>query len=140
MVKPSETPNTAPKASKLSLAGAATSKKNFCRDKSLVATNTCLSRQNTCLSRQNTTFVATKVCLSRSVATKVLLRQAYFVATKDVFCRDKHMFKHVFVATKMIQNSINNFLLLFPLVTISKLQNNNRKLNLTRLDVLGHHL
>ena len=31
------------------------------------------------------------------VATKVLLRQAYFVATKDVFCRDKY----VFVATKV---------------------------------------
>ena len=52
MVKPSETPNTAPKASKLSLAGAATS--------------------------------------------------IIFVATKDVFCRDKHMFKLVFVATKII--------------------------------------
>ena len=50
-------------------------------------------------------FVATKLCLSRqiSVVTKVVSRQTYsdatkhtFVATKDVFCRDKHDF---FVAT-----------------------------------------
>ena len=42
-------------------------KYNFCRDKSFVATNTCLSRENT-------SFVATKVCLSR-----------------QNFCRDKHI-------------------------------------------------
>ena len=77
-----------------------------------------LSRQT----RQNTSFVATKVCLSRFfyfklykhmlylspnnsfVATNIILsRQKFcrnkhiFVATKDLFCRDK-----AFVATKIV--------------------------------------
>ena len=62
------------------------------------------------LSRQNTSFVATKVCLSRQnqvlagaatsiifVATKVIATNT-FVATKHVFCRDKSMF----LATKLL--------------------------------------
>ena len=59
----------------LAIVGGSCHKYNFCRDKSVVATNMCLSRQNP-------SFVATNIILSR---------QAYF-------CRDKHMF----VATKMI--------------------------------------
>ena len=89
----------------------------FCRDKSmLVAAKLCLTRQNIvvatniCCDIHN--FVATKVLsgqayktclLSRQkhacqLVTKRLARQAYFVATKDVFCRGKH----IFVATKSI--------------------------------------
>ena len=66
----------------------------FCRDKhttSFVPTKVCLSRQNfvstnTCLLQQ--IFVATRTCLPRQifVATKVL---STFVATNDVFCREK---------------------------------------------------
>ena len=74
------------------LAGAATCINHFCRDKRFVATNTCLSRQNT-------SFVPTKVYLSRQtrvccdkynfVATKVLSRQAY---KQKYACRDQHVF------------------------------------------------
>ena len=46
-----------------------------------------------CLSRQNTSFVATKVCLSRQ---NHVCRDKRFVVTN--ICRDKH----VFVATKVI--------------------------------------
>ena len=65
----------------LGIIGGNCHKYHFCRDKSLVVTNTCLSRQST-------SFVATKECL---------------------FCRDKHVFichdillffLQVFVATK----------------------------------------
>ena len=59
------------------------------------------------LSRQKTSFVATKVCLSRQNCVcrdKYLLQQTrvcrdrhFFVSTKDVFCRDK-----TFVAAKII--------------------------------------
>ena len=66
---------------RLSSVGTATSKflsrQDFCRDKSFVATNTCLKGER-------------KKYFCRDKHT--------FVATKDVFCRDKH----VFVATKMI--------------------------------------
>ena len=85
---------------------------------------------NTCLLRQNTSFVATKVrlscqkfwhdkrvfvmtnicCNKSSVTTKnSLLQQMFchskhtFVATKDVFCRDKHVcHSRTFVATKTL--------------------------------------
>ena len=59
---------------RVSMAGAAASI-NF------VATNTT----DTCLSRQNTSFVSTKVCLSRQ--NYVLSRQ-----TREMFCCDKHNF------------------------------------------------
>ena len=59
------------------------------------------------LSRQSTSFIATKLGLSRQ---NVLSRRT-FVATKQRFCLDKHTFvatkdvvcrgKHVFVATKV---------------------------------------
>ena len=65
-------------ACRLSLAGAAASIVSF------VPTKVCLSQQ--LLSQQ--IFVATNIILSR---------QAYFVGTKDVFYRDKH----VFVPTKV---------------------------------------
>ena len=79
-------------------------RQNFCRDK-----NTCLSRQNTSFGREKSMLLATK-CLSRQtrvylswqkfwkdkqfcrdkrfVATNIHM----FVATKDVICRDKHVF------------------------------------------------
>ena len=75
----------------LSISGGSCHKYHFCRD--------------TCLSRQNTSFVATKVCLSRQnfcrnkhifVATKLLSRQKY--------CHDKLTFVTTntsFVATKV---------------------------------------
>ena len=76
------------------------------------ATNTCLSGQNTSLkllSRQTyLSFVATSLLLSRQntcllrqifVATKIFCcDKNNFVATRDGFCRDKH----VFVTTKRI--------------------------------------
>ena len=57
--------------------GGSCHKYNFCRDKSIVATITCLSRQDT-------SFVATKVCLPRKM-----------------FCRDKH----VSINTAYIRNT-----------------------------------
>ena len=57
-------------------------KHHFCRDKSLVARNTCLLRQ-ACVCHDKARLVA---CLSRQ---KLCLDQHTFVATKDVFCRDK---------------------------------------------------
>ena len=88
----------------------------FCRDKSMLVVTNVLPRKttthlllrqtfaatNTILSRQNTSFVATKICLSRQnrcrdkhvfVATKVLSRQAYFCRTNTCdkhVCRDKN--------------------------------------------------
>ena len=52
-------------------------------DRTFVATNTCLSRQ---------IFVRTKVFFATNINCTYT-----FIATKDVFCRDKH----VFVATKL---------------------------------------
>ena len=59
------------------------------------------------LSRQNTSFVVTKVCLSRQksvfifVTTKLLLRQI-FVATNTFLSQQKFCYdKHIFVATKV---------------------------------------
>ena len=90
-----------------------------CRDKTRL-----LSRQK--YACRGKIFVATKLCLLRQICfiktsvatTKHLSRQQNFsrdktkyfccdkytsVATKDMFCRNKHTFvKHVFVATKMI--------------------------------------
>ena len=77
-------------------------KYNFCRDNSFGT--------NTCLSRQNTSFVATKV---RLFATKLLTSDLHnFVATKDLFCCEKHVFvlslphsvccDNYFVATNII--------------------------------------
>ena len=94
------------------ITGGSCHKYHSCRDKSMLAStnivtkNTCLSRKSILLSRQKTclkgdkTFVATNVLLS-FVATNVLLSFVAtnipaFVATKDVFCRDRH----VFVTTK----------------------------------------
>ena len=51
-------------------------KYHFCRDIHFGTTNTCLSRQ-------------TKVCLSRYFFIFFCLDKHIFVATKDVFCRDK---------------------------------------------------
>ena len=77
--------------------------KYFCRDKTFVATSTCIR-----LSRQQTCFVPTNTCLSRqnyvcrykylSQKTRVCRDMHTFVATKDVICCDEH----VFVATKII--------------------------------------
>ena len=105
----------------LSVIGGSCYKYHFCCDKRFVATDTCLSRQNTSfvatkvcrdksfiakeLSRQNIfcrdrTFVTTNICREKHnfVSVKVLSRQAYFcrdkhvfLATKQVFCRDKSM-------------------------------------------------
>ena len=84
-------------------------KYHFCRDKSFVSTNTCLTRQNT-------SFVATKVCLPRQnvcrvkilfVATKdrYLSRQkTCFVATNKRVCRDTIMF----VATNVAAGPAND--------------------------------
>ena len=79
----------------------------FCRDKhTFVATSILLSRQkpcfvatNTCLSRQK--LVETKhyyVCRNKYLSRQKFCRYKHtFVATKDVFCGDKHEFvdKHV---------------------------------------------
>ena len=46
-----------------SIMGESCHKYHFCRDKSFVSTNTCLSRQRFCLDKH--VFVATKVSLSR---------------------------------------------------------------------------
>ena len=85
-------------------------KKYACRDKIMfVATKGCLSFS---LSRQNTSFIATKLCKYHFyrdkhvfVATKVCPDKHNFVATKDVFCRDKHILSRqtkTFVVSKMI--------------------------------------
>ena len=79
----------------------------LCRDKSMFAATERLSRQKLCLSRQNIfvatkllscqIFVATNTCLSR----QMFCRDKHtFVATKDVFCRNKSKF--MFVATKVL--------------------------------------
>ena len=65
-------------------------KYNFCRDKntSFVATKVCLFRRNFChiLSRQ-------KFCRDKYWSRQRFCRNKYtFVATNDVFCRDKHVF------------------------------------------------
>ena len=96
-----------------SIVGWSCHKYRFCRDKSFVATNTCLSRQNT-------SFVGTKVCMSRQnfrpdkhvfVATNIILsRQAYF-------CRDKH----VFVATKVCLGLSRQKLYLWQLPPVIRL-------------------
>ena len=86
-------------------------KYNFCRDKSFVRTNTCLSRQNMyfvptklCLLQQNIcrdkhNFVATSLPLSRQTRVcrnKYLSRQTYlcrdksFLSRQAYFCRDKN--------------------------------------------------
>ena len=85
----------------LSLARAVTSI-FFCRDKRFVVTNTCLWPQIYVCNVKNTSFVATKVCLSRDKTIKLCrnkrcdlsrlkfcLDKHTFVATKDEFCRDK---------------------------------------------------
>ena len=56
-------------------------KYHFCRNKSFVTTNICLSLQ------KNTSFVATKACLLRKifVTTNTCLSQQIFVAT-NIFC------------------------------------------------------
>ena len=67
------------------------------------ATSIIFVATNMCLSWQNTSFVVTKVCLSQQ-------NYVYtFVATKDVFCCDKHVFvatnicwQNFFVVTKTI--------------------------------------
>ena len=76
--------------------------KYACRDKTFRATNTCLSRRifvsTKVLSRQNT-FCRDKL---NFVSTKLSSRKHTFDATKDVFCRDKHVCDKTFVAAKMI--------------------------------------
>ena len=72
----------------------------FCRDKSSVTTNTCLSRQNT-------SFVVTKVSLSRQkyvFATKVSLSRQKYV------CRDRSMF----VATSILLSRQKGYLRQLP--------------------------
>ena len=75
----------------------------FCREKSMLVVTKVLSRKyyvsrdKIFLSRQifvatSINFVDTSILLSRQT------QNTYFVPTKDVFCRDKH----IFVATKMI--------------------------------------
>ena len=74
------------------ITGRSCHKYHFCHDKHMFVTT------NMCSSQQNTSFVTTKVCLSR----KLLLRQNYVcrdkylswqqILTKDVFCQDKHVF------------------------------------------------
>ena len=66
-----------------------------------------------CLSRQNTSFVATKYACRNKTFVATERDKHTFVATKVVFCRDRHVFcrdKHVFVATKLL--SRQNFFLL----------------------------
>ena len=86
-------------------------KYHFCRDKSFVVTNMHSSWQNT-------SFVATKVCLSRQTrvchdrylcCNKILSWQKYFVMTNNSvtkkFCCSKHTFvvtKDVFVTTELL--------------------------------------
>ena len=78
----------------LAIIGGCCHKYNFCRDKSFVTTNKCLSQQITsfvaifvatkvlsrqtkfCHDKQITSFVATELCLSQ----------------QDALCRDKHVF------------------------------------------------
>ena len=94
----------------------------------LAATKLCLLSQNifvetyfvatnSCLARQNMSLIATKVCLPRQNVCRdfFLSRQTQFcrtllhtlqkhtfVSTKDVFCRDEHVFVDVFVARKVL--------------------------------------
>ena len=78
-------------------------KTHFCSDKTFNATNIILLRQNVChvFCDDEIMLVATKLIFCRDkhnfAATNVLSRQEYFFATKVVFCRGKH----VFVATKV---------------------------------------
>ena len=86
----------------------AATKHVFCLDKSMFVATFCCDKltfvaTNTCLPRRNTSFVVSKVCLSRH-----LLRQTYFcrdkhvyAATKHVFCRDKSMFVATFCCDKL---------------------------------------
>ena len=60
------------------------------KKKKMVATKLCLSRQILFCVCRNKSFVASSIHLSR--------QETCFVATRDVFCRDKH----VFVAPKLI--------------------------------------
>ena len=69
--------------------GGSCHKYNFCRDKSFVAIKHVFAATNTCLLRQNTSFVATKLCLSRQKYV-----HAFFIFLSGN--------KHTFVATKMI--------------------------------------
>ena len=84
-----------PRKKAITITGGSCHKYHFCRDKSFVATNTCLSRQNP-------SFAATKVSLSREkyfcrdksfVATSILLscQKTCFVATNTCFSRQKLM-------------------------------------------------
>ena len=95
--------------------GGSCSKYHFFRDKCFVATNTCLSRQ-TCVYHDKTRLLSRSrqkyVC--RVVATKVCLHN--FVATKDVFCREKTHFCRntvMFVAINICRDkrfvATNNF-------------------------------
>ena len=73
----------------------------------LVATKLYFLRQNVCLE-----FVATNTCLSGQ---KLFLHRHTFVATKDVFCRDKH----VLVATKC-DKKVNRDKIMFVATNISR--------------------
>ena len=75
-----------------SIIGGSCHKYHFCRDKSFVATNTCLSRQNTScrdkFCRDKIMFVATKYfCREKYLSRQTrVCRNKRFVATKDLFC------------------------------------------------------
>ena len=102
-----------------SIIGGSCHKYEFCRDKSfdvfccdksmLVATKLCLSQQAYfCHDKKKTCFVATKVLFRQ----KYVCRNKSFVATKDVFCRDKHVFK----ATQLLLRQISYLWQLPPMI------------------------
>ena len=84
--------------------------RNIRRDKSFVATNTCLSRLSLAGAATSSIFVVTKVCLLRQTCvcrdkTRLLSRQKYacrnkaFVSTKTGLSRQTQVCRDVFVAT-----------------------------------------
>ena len=87
--------------------GGSCHKYTFCRNKSIVATNTCFVATKVCLPQQ---FFLSRHNFSRD---KYLSRQNLpydkhtFVATKDVFCHDKYVChdKTKLVATKLLSRS-----------------------------------
>ena len=79
----------------ISIIGVSCRKYRFCRDKSFVVANTCLSQQKyTCCDKSM--LVATNICHNvlswQTYYNFVATKQAYFFMTKDVSCCNKHVF------------------------------------------------
>ena len=115
------------------------------RGKCFIVTNTCCNKNNfvatNVLSPQaNTSFVATKICLSRenlSQQNYVCRDQSMLVCLDKIFlspqnfCREKHTFvatKHVFVSTRLLSRQKLYFWQLPPMIERERKKSGHWKL------------